>query len=283
MTTLIETNNASKEIVLRSRNGTNVPITFQKIPACPDGFRMGSRYGRSNERPVHRVCIPYDYWLSTTPVTQQQFACWTDTDAYQEWRASNNEYQLKKIFPGLQKPADSVNYHHAAAFCDWLNQFIAVSDGLSARLPYEAEWEYACNAGEESAYHTGDGEMALTQAGWHDKNSSDRTHEVRKKQQNHFGLHDLHGNVWEWCADYWDRQAYRRRWDGITPKDAYKLAETHGDQWRRVMRGGAWLSDAGICRAAYRYGTGAFVDGNGGLGLRACLAPSPDQSESSDA
>ena len=116
MTTLIETNNASKEIVLRSRNGTNVPITFQKIPACPDGFRMGSRYGRSNERPVHRVCIPYDYWLSTTPVTQQQFACWTDTDAYQEWRASNNEYQLKKIFPGLQKPADSVNYHHAAAF-----------------------------------------------------------------------------------------------------------------------------------------------------------------------
>jgi formylglycine-generating enzyme required for sulfatase activity len=263
-------------------DGTILPITFQKIPACLQGFRMGSRYGQPNERPVHRVCIPYDFWLSTTPVTQQQFACWTDTDAYQQWRESNNEDQHKNVSPGLQKPADSVNYHHASAFCDWLNQFIAVNDGLSTRLPYEAEWEYACNAGEESAYHTGDGEMALTQAGWYMNNRSNMNHEVQKKEPNHFGLHDLHGNVWEWCQDYWDDRAYRRRWDGITPEDAYKLTEKHGDKSTRMLRGGSWFTDADNCRAAYRDRDWARgINGDGGL--RVCLAPSADQSKSSDA
>jgi formylglycine-generating enzyme required for sulfatase activity len=268
------TKNLQHIINLPKGDGTFVPITFQKIPACPDGFRMGSRYGQSNERPVHRVCIPYDFWLSTTPVTQEQFACWTRTDAYQEWRASNNEDQHENEFPGLQKPADSVNYHHAAAFCDWLNQFIAVSDALSARLPYEAEWEYACNAGEESAYHTGDGEMALKQLGWYGKSSSNGTHEVQKKQPNHFGLHDLQGNVWEWCQDYWDGQAYRRRWDGITPAQAYEQTEIHGDPSFHVMRGGWWIFHGGICRATFRFGNKGVGD-QYVRGLRVCLAPNP--------
>jgi formylglycine-generating enzyme required for sulfatase activity len=276
------TKNLQHIIHLPRGDGTSVPITFQKIPACPQGFRMGSRYGQPRERPVHRVCIPYNYWLSTTPVTQQQFACWTDTDAYQQWREWNKEESHENSFRGLKKPAIQVNYHHAAAFCDWLNQLIAVSDGLIARLPYEAEWEYACNAGEESAYHTGVGELALTQAGWYMNNRSNRNHEVQKKEPNHFGLHDLHGNVWEWCQDYWDDRAYRRRWDGITPEDAYKLTETHGEQSHRVMRGGSWINNADNCRAAYRDGSSAddvrFV-----VGLRVCLAPSPDQSVASDA
>jgi formylglycine-generating enzyme required for sulfatase activity len=279
MTTLIDTNKASMTLLLRSSDGSTVPITFQKIPACLDGFRMGSRYGLTDERPVHRVCIPYDYWLSTTPITQQQFACWTDRDAYQQWRESKKESSHRNAYPGRQKPADSVNYHHAAAFCSWLNQVTAFGDGLSARLPYEAEWEYACNAGEESAYHTGDGESALRQAGWYRENSSNATHEVGKKQRSLFGLHDMHGNVWEWCQDYWDDQAYRRRWDGITPEEAYKLTETHGNQLHRVMRGGSWISGADYCRAACRYrGRAEF-----GIGLRACLAPSPDQCGTSDA
>ncbi len=281
MTTLIETQNASKAIFLPSRDGANVQITFRKILACPQGFRMGSRYGEEYERPVHRVCIPYDYWLSTTPVTQQQFACWTDADAYQEWRKSRKENSHKNYFPGLQKPADQVNYHHAAAFCDWLNQATEIGDDLSARLPYEAEWEYACNTGKESAYHTGDGEFALTQAGWYQENSSNGTQEVQKKQPNHFGLHDLHGNVWEWCQDYWDDQAYRRRWDGITPEEAYKLTVTHSEQSLRVVRGGSWISDAVDCRAAYRFRYRAVDDYF--RGLRACLAPRPDQPGTSDA
>jgi formylglycine-generating enzyme required for sulfatase activity len=282
MTTLIDTNKASMTLLLRSSDGSTVPITFQKIPACLDGFRMGSRYGGSDERPVHRVCIPYDFWLSTTPVTQQQFACWTDSDAYQQWRESKKESSHTNAYPQRQKPADSVNYHHAAAFCRWLNQATAIGGDLFARLPYEAEWEYACNAGEESAYHTGDGKSALQQAGWYFENSSNASHEVGKKQRNLFGLHDMHGNVWEWCQDYWDEHAYRRQWDGITPEEAYRLTETHGEQSLRVLRGGSWFFDADYCRAAYR-GRGGAVDGGNDGGLRACLAPRPDQPGTSDA
>jgi formylglycine-generating enzyme required for sulfatase activity len=276
------TKNLQLIINLPQGDGTFVPITFQKIPACPDGFRMGSRYGQPNERPVHRVCIPYDYWLSTMPVTQQQFACWTDTDAYQQWRESRNKTSHENNFQGLQKPAERVYYPNAAAFCDWLNRSITFGEGLSARLPYEAEWEYACNAGEESAYHTGDGESALQQAGWYRENSSNATHEVGKKQPNLFGLHDLHGNVWEWCQDYWDEQAYQRRWDGITPALAYKLTERHGEKTLRVLRGGSWFRIAVYCRSAFRCWVEEVVS-NRDIGLRVCLAPSLDQSISCNA
>jgi formylglycine-generating enzyme required for sulfatase activity len=263
-----------------------VPITFQKIAACPNGFLMGSRYGAFNERPVHRVVIPYDYWLSTTPITWQQFDCWTSSPAYQNWLEKDSSLRRwSDSKKGQNKPADNVDWYHAAGFCEWLQSTLQSplqDKNLHARLPYEAEWEYACNAGKETAYHTGDGESALKKAGWYSGNSQYELHDVRKKQANFFGLHDLHGNVWEWCMDRWDSNAYRRRWDRITAKEAYDLSEQHGEETQRVMRGGSGGSGADFCRAAFRLEVVAvgFV---GGGGLRACLAPSPDQSGTSDA
>jgi formylglycine-generating enzyme required for sulfatase activity len=263
-----------------------VPITFQRIAACSNGFLMGSRYGAFNERPVHRVVIPYDYWLSTTPITWQQFNCWTSSSAYQNWLEKDPSLsRWSADNEGPNKPAGNVDWYRAAGFCEWLQSTLQSplqEKRLHARLPYEVEWEYACNAGRETAYHTGDGESALKKAGWYSGNLQKEREDVGKKQANFFGLHDLHGNVWEWCLDRWDENAYRRRWDRIMAKEAYDLSEQHGDQEQRVLRGGSRHIDAGFCRAAFR--SGGHAGGNNRYsGLRACLAPSPDQSGTSDA
>jgi formylglycine-generating enzyme required for sulfatase activity len=249
---------------------------------------MGSRYGAFNERPVHRVVIPYDYWLSTTPITWQQFTCWTSSSAYQVWLGKNSSLsRWSADNEGPNKPAGSVDWYHAVGFCEWLQSTQQSASpmqekNLHARLPYEAEWEYACNAGKEMAYHTGDGESALKKAGWYGGNSQYELHDVGKKQANFFGLHDLHGNVWEWCMDRWDENAYRRRWDRITAKEAYDLSEQNGEKTLRVLRGGSGFSVADFCRAAFRNGNHAF-NSRRFNGLRACLAPSSDQSGTSDA
>ncbi|MFO0452159.1 MAG: formylglycine-generating enzyme family protein, partial [Pseudomonadota bacterium] len=114
--------------------------------------------------------------------------------------------------------------------------------------------------------------------------ASQVSHTVAEKRPNQFELYDLHGNAWEWSQDYWDRQAYRRRWDGITPAEAYKLTETHGDKSTRMLRGGAWISGPEDCRATYRFRmTSRDSLNNFSFGLRVCLAPSLDQSISCDA
>jgi len=113
---------------------------------------------------------------------------------------------------------------------------------IGARLPTEAEWEYACRAGTTTSYHSGDSESDLARSGWYTGNSGSQTHPVGQKTANAWGLHDMHGNVWEWCAD----------WKGDYPSGAVTDPTGPSSGSGRVLRGGSWSYDALSCRSALR-------------------------------
>jgi formylglycine-generating enzyme required for sulfatase activity len=152
-------------------------------------------------------------------------------------------------------------------------------DGFAvACLPTEAEWEYACRAGTETEYYTGDGEAALAEAGWFGEEwDKGATHPVRQKKPNAFGLYDMHGNIWEWCRDVWDAAAYRKRADGWVATEWTLPNET-----RRVLRGGSWRRTARGCRAADRGGDRPG-DRNWGSGFRVGLVRGPSARSGTEA
>ena len=223
-----------------------VEMAFRLIP--PGSFRMGSRRGDDDEEPAHLVRITRPFWMAETPVTQAQFGLWT--------KAAGNEH--KNDFSGhATHPAENMTWRQANLYCAWLaeNKAGKLPKGYSlACLPTEAEWEYACRARTDTEYYTGDGEAALAEAGWFEGNSGNTIHPVREKMKpNAFGLHDMHGNVWEWCHDIWDADAYGERLNGVEdPGTREREEEWHGGLKRmlasddlRALRGGSWLNSAG--------------------------------------
>jgi formylglycine-generating enzyme required for sulfatase activity len=137
--------------------------------------------------------------------------------------------------------------------------------GREYRLPTEAEWEYACRAATKTRYYTGDDEDDLKIAGWYDGNSDIRTHTVGSKKANAWGLYDMHGNVYQWCYDWYDKDYYSKG-DNKDPE-----GPKSGDS--RVLRGGCWGGIARDCRSADR---NDFDPGDGyiNIGFRVvCAAP----------
>jgi formylglycine-generating enzyme required for sulfatase activity len=170
------------------------------------------------------------YLLGKYPVTQEQYLAIAGV---------NPSY-----FKGDKLPVEKVSWDEATQWCQKLSE----QSGQSVRLPTESEWEYACRAGTTTEYNTGDGEKALAKAGWYFGNSDGKTHPVGLKEPNAWGLHDMHGNVWEWCQD------------------------EVGDRLR-VLRGGSWDFSARWCRSAYRSRWRPDVRG-WDAGFRVCLAAS---------
>ncbi len=115
---------------------------------------------------------------------------------------------------------------------------------MSVRLPSESEWECACRGGSDDKWSFGDEESKLEEYAWYEKNSEMRTHPVGELRANAFRLHDMHGNVMEWCEDVW-----HANYDGA-PDDG--SAWTEGGAPLRVSRGGGWIHPAGFCRSACR-------------------------------
>ncbi|MCP5550743.1 MAG: formylglycine-generating enzyme family protein [Akkermansiaceae bacterium] len=258
--------------------GDDLVLPFRLVPASgPEGFLMGSRGYAAAEEPRHRVVIPRSFFCASVPVTQAMFARWTGTDAYREWFAANAEriretsFHKDTVEPHTdgfpdrpRNPAENVTWWEARAFANWLRERCAdflspkarawpadwrdAGAGLEARLPCEAEWEYACRAGTTSEYHSGDGEAALRRVGWFGDNAGGSTHPVGELDPNPWGLYDLHGNVWEWCEDAWDDGAYRKRGDGWVAR----AWETADESPHRAIRGGSWGNPAWVCRSAYR-------------------------------
>ncbi len=217
-----------------------VRFVWRWIP--PGRFLMGSpedEVGRwEAEGPQQEVTISRGFWMGETPVTQAQ------------WMALRTRNPSQ--FPGGDRPVEKVNWAECAAYATDLNS--AVPE-LAAGLPTEAQWEYACRAGNTGAFHDGSPctlpegkDPALDRLGWFDKNSGGETHPVKQKLPNAWGLHDLHGNAWEWCRDQWNQKVYAARAGGVVDP----VSESNDPNASRVVRGGSWCDQARYCRAAVR-------------------------------
>ena len=216
--------------------GGGVKLEVVLIP--PGTFTMGSPIGEANRRPnevAHQVSITQPFYLGKYPVTQQQYD--------QVMGKHQNYFQVggggaakvngldTKLFP-----VQGVSFEDADKFCQ--------TAGKKIVLPTEAQWEYACRAGTTTAYFFGDDPDKLGDYAWYNSNSEDRTHVVgEKKKPNAFGLHDMHGNVCQWCMDYYGP------YEGLKQVDPVQLAKVSGF---RVNRGGFWALNSGSCRAACR-------------------------------
>jgi len=206
--------------------GDGAQLELVLIPA--GRFDMGSappEEARENdEGPVRRVTISKPFYLGRFEVTQTQ------------WKALMR--RTRSDFKGADLPADTVRWAEAVEFCTRLSE----REHETFRLPTEAEWEYACRAGSTTRYSFGDDASFLVQHAWFNTNSNHRTHPVGRKAANAFGLHDMHGNVWEWCSDWYDNYL----------SDATVDPTGSPDGCSRVLRGGSWFCTPGSCRSANR-------------------------------
>jgi formylglycine-generating enzyme required for sulfatase activity len=213
-----------------------IDMTLNLIPAGT--FLMGSRENeidRTDDEHRHKVTISKAFYLQTTEVTQGQWKAVMGTEPWQ------GERYVKE---GPDYPATYVSWDDAIAFCKKFSE----QEGKSYRLPTEAEWEYACRAGTKTAWSFGNDEKELGDYAWYDKNAWDidekYAHQVGLKKPNAFGLYDMHGNVWEWCHDYYGEDYYKQ-----SPKKD-PMGPARGSF--RVLRGGSWDYYSRDSRSAFR-------------------------------
>lgn len=206
------------------------------VPIPSGTFTMGSTEGKEDEQPMHFVRIAQPFHMAATETTQGQ---WEAVMGTRPWAGQ------KFVKSGSNYPAVYVSWDDAQKFCRRLSQ----KEGKTYRLPYEAEWEYAARAGSEGKWSFGSNEGSLGTYAWFDKNTLDigeeYAHLVGTKQANAFGLYDLHGNVWEWCEDF-----YHNTYHG-SPNDGSAWV-TGGEQVKRVRRGGGFTHNADDLRSAIR-------------------------------
>jgi formylglycine-generating enzyme required for sulfatase activity len=192
-------------------------------------FMMGDNSSDyDDEKPAHSVTLKA-FKMSKYPITQAQY----------EAVMGHNPSHFKG---NLNHPVESVSWHDAQAFCRKLSEIT----GMKVSLPTESQWEYACRAGSTGKYCFGDNVDQLGKYAWYNKNSDSKTHPVGEKLANAWGLHDMHGNVWEWCEDVWHGN--------------YNGAPTDGSAWlsggetnSKILRGGSWNLDVQSCRSANRF------------------------------
>jgi formylglycine-generating enzyme required for sulfatase activity len=204
------------------RNGSLEP---SMVLIAPGSFHMGSNNGNENEKPVHEVRISYAFEISKTEITQAQ------------WESVMNENPSFFSQCGDNCPVENVSWQDAIRFIKFLN----IKTGKEYRLPTEAEWEYACQAGGNNEYCGGND---VHKVGWYYLDSGAKTKLAGRKFPNAWGLHDMSGNVWEWTQDCWN--------------DSYNGAPADGSAWGtgncalHVLRGGSWANNAPLMRAADR-------------------------------
>jgi formylglycine-generating enzyme required for sulfatase activity len=240
----------------------SIGMTLTLIPAGE--FFMGSPdeavEAEITEVPSHRVRITKPFYFGVTEVTQAEYeSVMGNNPSYFSPKGEGRHRVAGQSTEQL--PVECVSWSDAIQFCNKLSEkdgkkpfysitgpVIRIEDwnGQGYRLPTEAEWEYACRAGTATPtlFSFGDNPLDLAKYGWFRANSDERTHPASKKPPNGFGLHDMHGNVWEWCWDYFDDAFYQRSptSDPVGPAGPSN----------RVIRGGSWDNRLRQCRSAHR-------------------------------
>jgi formylglycine-generating enzyme required for sulfatase activity len=249
------------------------PTNLVFIP--PGTFRMGSptnemdRY--ESEAPQTAVTISRGFWMGKYEVTQGEYLAVMGSNpsffnGVRDWPEAGTDYGTD-----LSRPVERVSWDDATNYCATLTQRERAAGRISInsvyRVPTEAEWEYACRGWTSTRFSYGDdpGYTNLTNYAWYTANSGGTTHPVGQKLANPWGLYDMHGNVWEWCQDWFDV------YPGGIAIDPQGPA-TGSD---RVYRGGSWydwVDGGGGCRSALRYygDPGHLFPG---FGFRVLLAP----------
>ena len=194
----------------------------------PGTFLMGSQK-------QHEVTLTKGFYMQTTEVTQRQ---WHEVMGTRPW------YGERYVRDADNNPAVYVSWEDAQAFIRALNRM----EGKDKyRLPTEAEWEYVCRAGSTTSFCFGVSKSQLKYYAWYDENAWDvgdkYAHRVGTKKPNAWGVYDMHGNVWEWCQD----------WYGNYPSGSVTDPQGLSSDSRRVGRGGSWHFPARRCQSAYRY------------------------------
>ncbi|MGF1601815.1 MAG: formylglycine-generating enzyme family protein [Thermosynechococcaceae cyanobacterium] len=219
--------------------------SLEMVAIASGKFTMGSSNSKMDSQgydlPSHRVKLP-SFYISKHPITQAQWAAVAALPKVKRDLDPDPSH-----FQGQDRPVESVSWLEAVEFCDRISKHT----GRHYQLPSEAQWEYACRAGTKTPFHTG--ETITSQLADYIGTATYRAEAAGEYRQstlpvghfspNAFGLHDMHGNVWEWCSDCWSRE-YRR-----VPKNA--LAQ--GSQMRAI-RGGGWLDTPTKIRSASRSG-----------------------------
>jgi uncharacterized protein (TIGR02996 family) len=255
----------------------SIGMRFALIPAGT--FRMGSpdcEEGRSpDEGPVHEVEVTRPFYLSVTPVTQEQYERIMDSNPSHFSATGEGKKKVRRL-DTRAFPVECVSWNDAHWFVYHLSSKVEEKEqGRTYRLPSEAEWEYACRAGADSyqVFHFGNS-LCFRQANFNGRYPYGRTVEgpflrrtckVGCYPANAFGLMDMHSNVHEWCSDRYDESYYAQS-PGQDPRGPNLGTE-------RVMRGGCWNSGGQSCRSAFRTGNASGYRSNH-LGFRVALVVS---------
>jgi formylglycine-generating enzyme required for sulfatase activity len=229
-------NSPEKNLTLDLGGGLKLEMVL--IPAGE--FMMGApesdRQAEYNEKPQHRVRITKPFYLGKYKVTQDQ------------WEAIMGDN--RSAFRGPKYPVNGVSCDDCQKFITKLNDKFR-SRGGKYCLPTEAQWEYACRAGSTTQWCCGNDASKLSEYAWYEGNDEYAIHPVGLKKPNAWGLYDMHGDLWEWCSDTYDRRYY-----AVSPTDDPAGPSFPG---QRVLRGGSWYIGPNYARSSRRSWLGPTV------------------------
>ena len=223
---------------IETRHGSMVNV--------PGGqFSMGSNNGKDDEKPVHSVRLS-PFLIDSCEVTQEDFLKLMRKDP--------------SHFKGSNRPVEQISWADAALYCNSRSRAEGFEpcyneetgacdfDDNGYRLPTEAEWEYACRAGNAGDYCFGDNPKSMNLYAWYAENANGKTQPVGQKRPNAWGIYDMHGNVMEWCNDVYSQDYYANSIE-TDPKGPPETPKS-----KFVLRGGAWNREDKACRSSYRIG-----------------------------
>jgi formylglycine-generating enzyme required for sulfatase activity len=245
-------------------------VRLELVPLRAGAFLQGSpstEKDRTDDETRRTVRITHDFSIGKHPVTRRQFERFVEETRYRTeaekgtsggfgW--SGHELQQQRRFqwrdPGFQQtgehPVTLVTWNDAQEFNRWLSR----RTGLNVQLPTEAEWEYAARAGTQTAYSYGDDDSKIGDYAWFAGNSEELAKPVGKKKPNPWGLHDMHGNVLEWCLDHYDAETYTKQ-AALGKLLVNPLVIPSERRFSHVARGGSWADKPEALRSASRRGS----------------------------